>query len=141
MHSACSLDGLVIGTVSYLLHSLDSAPALAENQPGVLRRVRATVRVLAEVHNSFTVEDSADLVAALNSIVNTCKNTQEQVKKVEQRIGALEQQQLMLSDTLKELHTMTLKQTKASFSVKDSSLGVVNLDIVHNTTADAGLVL
>ncbi len=85
---------------------------------------RASPSTVTHEDSTANTESSANQGEALTFIMNTCKQIQEQVRKVERRLSGLEQQQTKLSDTLKELHTITAKQLKDSFSVKGSTLEV-----------------
>ena len=55
-----------------------------------------------------------------------CRGIQEHVKRVEQRVVAMEKKQDKMSDTLKDILDLLKKLRKESFSIKGSSYEVCN---------------
>ena len=62
----------------------------------------------------------------VQSIYLMCKTMSEQMKRMEQRVGNLEQKQIKNIEALKELSELMKKQERAAFSIKGSPFEVLN---------------
>ena len=65
-----------------------------------------------------------DLSVSVQSILRMCRAFSEQTKRLEQRLGNLEQLQTKSVKAMKELSELMKKQECASFSIKHSSFEV-----------------
>lgn len=107
--------GLALGLITGRLRGgfLSSPlPGLGNGRPTPLETSDAstsstTTTTPTSQDTPFRIESSANVTEALNTIVCTCKNVQEQVKKLDYRIGSLEREQTMLSSSLKFIVTRT----------------------------------
>ena len=70
--------------------------------------------------------NTADLSVTVQSIYLMCKTMSEQMKRMEQRVGNLEQKQIKNIEALKELSELMKKQERAAFSIKGSPFEVLN---------------
>ena len=70
--------------------------------------------------------DSGETGSAIGSVRVYCRGIQEHVKRVEQRVVAMEKKQDKMSDTLKDILDLLKKLRKESFSIKGSSYEVCN---------------
>ena len=70
--------------------------------------------------------NTADLSVTVQSICLMCKTMSEQMKRMEQRVGNLEQKQIKNIEALKELSELMKRQECAAFSIKGSPFEVLN---------------
>ena len=70
--------------------------------------------------------NTADLSVTVQSIYLMCKTMSEQMKRMEQRVGNLEQKQIKNIEALKELSELMKKQERSAFSIKVSPFEVLN---------------
>ena len=70
----------------------------------------------------------------VQSILRMCRASSEQTKRLEQRLGNLEQLQTKSVEAMKELSKLIKKQELASFSIKHSSFEVWKYTLILLTS-------
>ena len=97
--------------------SNDTPPTLLTSQPG-----------LQPGHGTGVPNSGQNIT--INTIHELCRGMLSKMNGFDSRLKAIEEKQLKLSDAMKELHDMTKKLSKESFTIKGTHREVNNIILV-----------